>query len=59
MITITLNKQISCEHICEQVQKIVTKFQNSNDTADLVLVIDVKEITQTTDDLIPKIEYKN
>lgn len=59
MISITLNKQISCEHICEQVQKIVTKFQNSNGTANLVLVIDVKEITQTTDDLIPKIEYKN
>lgn len=59
MITITLNKQISCEYICEQVQKIVNKFQNSNDTANLVLVIDVKEITQTTDDLIRKIEYKN
>lgn len=59
MISITLNKQISCEYICEQVQKIVTKSQSENGTANLVLVIDIKNITQTTDSLIPKIEYKN
>ncbi len=57
-VSITLNKDIQCEYICSQVQKLVTQFQkNSQDISRAVLVIDIVTITDSNDSLIPKIEY--
>jgi len=55
---ITLNKQIQCEYICSQVQKLVTQYQQtSQDLSGAVLVIDIITVTDGGDNHIPKITY--
>jgi hypothetical protein len=55
---ITLNKNIECEYICQQIQKIVTKFQQSGgNLPESVLVIDIIQTVDGGDNHIPKIEY--
>ena len=55
-----LNKDIQCETICQQVQKLVTQFQkHSQDLSGAVLVIDIVNITESTDGLIPKLTYQS
>lgn len=57
---IKLNKQITCEYICQEAQKLVTKFQqNQLDLSDSFLVIDIITVSQTIDDALPRLEYKN
>jgi hypothetical protein len=56
---ITLNKEIQCESICKVVQKIVNKFTSEgNDISQSVLVLDIITITESKDNLMPKLEYK-
>jgi len=55
---ITLNKNIECEYICKQVQKLVTQYQQtSQDISGAVLVIDIIKVTDGGDSHIPKITY--
>jgi hypothetical protein len=57
-IGITLNKDIQCEYICQQIQKLVTKFQQSGeDLSQSILVIDIIKTVDGGDNHIPKIEY--
>ena len=57
-IYITLNKDIQCEHICQQVQKLVNKFQQSSqDISRAILVLDIIETIDGGDNHIPKLEY--
>ena len=57
-ISITLNKQIQCEYICSQIQKVVNKYQeNSQDISGAVLIIDIVQVTDGGDNHIPKLEY--
>lgn len=57
-IAITLNKNIECEHICQQIQKLVAKFQQSGeDLSQSVLVIDIIKTVDGGDSHIPKLEY--
>lgn len=56
---ISLNKNIECDYICRQIQSLVNKYQqNSQDISRAVLVIDIVNVTDSNDSLIPKIEYK-
>lgn len=58
-IGITLNKNIQCEYICQQIQKLVTKFQqDGGNLPESVLVIDIIQTVDSGDSHIPKIEYK-
>lgn len=58
-IGITLNKNIQCEYICQQIQKLVTKFQqDGGDLSESVLVIDIIQTIDSGDGHIPKLEYK-
>jgi uncharacterized protein YihD (DUF1040 family) len=60
MIAITLNKNISCENICEKIQKLVNEYgKNSSNLEDSILVIEIKQINTTNTDTIPKLEYNN
>lgn len=57
-IAISLNKNIECDYICRQIQSLVNKYQqNSQDISRAVLVIDIVNVTDSLDSLIPKIEY--
>jgi hypothetical protein len=56
-IAITLNKNIQCEQICAEIQKLVTKLSSSQDISQSILVIDIIQITDGGDSHIPKIEY--
>ncbi len=57
-ISITLNKQIQCEYICSQIQKAINRYQQSSqDLSGAVLVIDIVQVTDGGNDLVPKIEY--
>lgn len=57
---ISLNKNIECEYICSQIQKLVNKYQqHSQDISRAVLVIDIVNVTDSADSLLPKIEYNS
>jgi hypothetical protein len=57
-IAINLNKDIQCEYICQQIQKLVTKFQQGGgNLPESVLVIDIIQILDGGDNHIPKLEY--
>jgi hypothetical protein len=55
---INLNKNIECEYICQQIQKLVTKFQqDGGNLPQSVLVIDIIQTVDGGDNHIPKLEY--
>ena len=58
---IRLNKNLDCEYICSQVQKLIIDYQKSNnhDIADSVLSIDIIQLTDGGTNHIPKLEYKD
>jgi hypothetical protein len=57
-IAITINKTIECEYICQQIEKLVTKFQQrGEDLSQSILVIDLVKIIDSGDNHIPKLEY--
>jgi GTP-binding protein EngB required for normal cell division len=58
-IAISLNKNIECDYICKQIQSMVNNYQQSSqDISRAVLVIDIINVTDSIDSLMPKIEYK-
>lgn len=55
---IALNKNIECEYLCQQIQKIVTRFQQGGgNLPESVLVIDIIQTVDGGDNHIPKLEY--
>jgi hypothetical protein len=56
MIAIKLDKNISCEFICESVQKLINQRIDNN--KDSILIIDIKNISHDDHSMIPKLEYK-
>lgn len=55
---INLDKNIQCEYICQQIQKLITKFQqDGGNLPESVLVIDIIQTIDGGDNHIPKIEY--
>lgn len=58
MVSISLNKNIDCNKLCQEVIKLISKHSSNNQTHNLVLTIDIKTVTNNTS-FIPKLEYKN
>jgi hypothetical protein len=58
---IKLDQQTSCDYICKELQKLISKFQQKNgqDMTDSLLIIEMKNIVKTVDDTICKLEFKN
>lgn len=56
---ISLNRQIQCEYICQQLEKFVTEYQKSNvDISNSILVISIKQpIDSIPHTETPKIGY--
>jgi len=55
MIAITLNKEINGNWLLQQIHNEINKCGAGEDK---VLYIEVKQIANTNNELIPKIEYK-
>jgi hypothetical protein len=54
---IALNKEISCENICSQVQNLVQKYaQTNSDFSNVILNIEIKSVVDSSYDSIPKLE---
>lgn len=59
MIAYSLNQDINSQKILEDIQKLIhSKVRETNNSVPLVLVIDIKEISQQDSNIISKIEYK-
>jgi len=59
-VSIKLDKQLSCEYICNHIQKLVNSYsQQYNDLSNFLLVCELKEITTTNQTLLPRIGLKN
>lgn len=57
-IAITLNKEISCEIICNKIQGLVNNLQKQGQNlSGAVLIIDIVQTTDGGDNHIPKLEY--
>jgi len=59
MIAINLNQPISCEGLCGSIQNLITKYQRDNpQSKDVLLVIDIKEVSCSVYPDLPKLEHK-
>jgi hypothetical protein len=57
-IAISLNKEVPCEYICQQIEKLAKNFmKNSQDINGALLVIDIVKPVDGGDNHIPKITY--
>lgn len=60
ILTYSLGNDIPCEKLCGDIAKVVTKFaQSGKDMSNHQLVIDIKEIVDSEQCLLPKLEFKN
>lgn len=57
LASIKLQQNLSCEYICQTIQKALTKYQQTNDTSDSLLIINIQKINDDLS-LIPKLEHK-
>jgi hypothetical protein len=49
-----------CDKVCHDIAAYIQKYKQTNpNSQDIVLVIQVKEASDGTDSLVPKLEYKN
>lgn len=54
-ISYKLDRNLSCEKICAEIQKLVS---SSGDLNNKILIIDIVDIIDTDINLQPKLEYK-
>ena len=60
MIAYSLNNQISLEKLGSDIQSYVNRYKQDNPAdKELILVIKIQKISQETNELIPKLEFKN
>ena len=54
------NNGLMCDKVCRDVAMYLQKYKQANpDSTDIMMVIQIKEVSETTDSLTPKLEYKN
>jgi len=60
MIAYSLNKEINCGNICNNIQNLVTKFIQDNPNSQGVLVIEIKSINDSQEySEVLRLEHKN
>lgn len=60
ILSYSLGHDISCEKLCKDIGKAVTKISQSGVDMNLYqLVIDIKSVTDSSESLLTKIEFKN
>lgn len=59
-VSIKLDKQMDCNYICNHIQSLINLFSQQNiDLSQYLLVCSLKEITNTDQNLLPRIGYNN
>lgn len=61
MLVYKLNadNNLMCDRVCKDISLYLQKYKKNNpNNSEIVMVIQVREISHTTDSLIPKLEYK-
>jgi hypothetical protein len=54
------DNNLMCDKVCRDISHYLQKYKKDNPTAqDLMLVIEVKQVTESGSSLLPKLEYKN
>jgi hypothetical protein len=49
-----------CDKVCKDISMYLQKYKKENpNTTDLMLVIQVREVIESANSLMPKLEYKN
>lgn len=60
MIAYSLNNNISLEKLGADIQNLLNKYKRDNpDDRDLFLVVKIQKVTQESNELIPKLTFKN
>jgi len=62
MICYRLNhdNNLMCDKVCKDISMYLQKYKKENpNTTDLMLVIQVREVIESANSLMPKLEYKN
>jgi hypothetical protein len=60
MIAYSLNNNISLEKLGADIQNLLNKYKRDNpDDKDLFLVVKIQKVTQESNELIPKLTFKN
>ena len=57
LVSIKIQPNISCEYICQTLQKAIEKYSKNNDISDRLIIVDIQKISDDTS-LIPKLEHK-
>ena len=60
MIAYSLNNQISLEKLGSDIKSYINRYKKDNpEDKDLILVIKLQKVAKETNELIPKLEFKN
>lgn len=59
MLAYVLNQNIDGNKLINDIQKIISVFQQQNPNATPILTVDIKPISYDDSSLIPKLEVKN
>jgi hypothetical protein len=58
--SIKLNKELSCEYICKNIQELMNDYTSQNiDLSNYILVCELKEITDSNQSLLLRIGVKD
>ncbi len=59
LVCFSLNNELSCDKICSQIQKMINSYQQNNQiNENSLLVIEIKQIIDSKDNLMPKLTYE-
>lgn len=62
MLAYRLNtdNNLMCDKVCRDIATYLQKYKTANpNSGDIIMVIQVREVSDITNSLIPKLEYKN
>ena len=58
-VCFSLNNELSCDKICAQIQKMINSYQQNNQiNENSLLVIEIKQIIDSKDNLMPKLTHE-
>lgn len=58
ILSFNLSNDIHCEKLCQDISKAINKFvQLGNDISNCQLVIDIRQVIDSNESLLPKLEH--
>ena len=51
---------LMCDKVCKDIARYLQKYKQANPNSnEIIMVVQVREVSDSTSSLIPKLEYKN